>query len=173
VSTREVYRNRWLSLREDVVERADGSRGIYSVIDKPNFALIIPVENDGFHVVEQYRYPTGRRMWEFPQGGFPEGRSGPPDELARAELEEETGFHAGSLRHLGFLFCAHSMTGQGYDVFVASDLTPGPARREDVEQDMRQAWMSRVEWESRIRRNEITDDSTLAAYSLFLLGGSQ
>ena len=67
LSTRVVYRNQRMTLREDQVERLDGSQGTYAVIDKPDFALIIPTENDGFHLVEQYRYPTGRRMWEFPR----------------------------------------------------------------------------------------------------------
>ena len=92
LSTREVYRNPWLSLREDRIERPDGSGGIYSVVDKPDFALVIPAERDGFHLVEQYRYPVGGRFWEFPQvtGAAPD-----PESLARAELAEETGLRAG------------------------------------------------------------------------------
>jgi hypothetical protein len=62
LSSRVVYENPWLSLREDQVERADRSNGLYSVIDKPDFALVIPMENDGFHLVEQYRYPVKSRF---------------------------------------------------------------------------------------------------------------
>lgn len=54
-----------MQLREDVIERPDGSQGIYSYIEKPDFALIIPVERDGFYLVEQYRYPVSHRSWEF------------------------------------------------------------------------------------------------------------
>nr|BFE84754.1 hypothetical protein GCM10020093_073550 [Planobispora longispora] len=76
VSTREVYRNRWLSFREDVVERADGTRGIYSVVDRPDYAVVIAADGGGFHLVEQYRYPIRGRYWEFPQGCFPrDGRA--------------------------------------------------------------------------------------------------
>ena len=63
VSTREVYRNPWMAVREDEIRRPDGSDGIYSVVDKPDFALVIPAEPDGFHLVEQYRYPVRRRAW--------------------------------------------------------------------------------------------------------------
>jgi len=73
LGSRTVYANQWLTLREDDIERPDGSTGIYAVIDKPDFALVIPVERDGFHLVEQYRYPVGGRYWEFPQGTAPEG----------------------------------------------------------------------------------------------------
>lgn len=50
-----------MRLREDVVERPDGSRADYAYVDKPDFVLIIPAEEGGFHLVEQYRYPVSRR----------------------------------------------------------------------------------------------------------------
>ena len=37
-SSREVYRNPWLRVREDTVERDDGSHGIYGVVERPDFA---------------------------------------------------------------------------------------------------------------------------------------
>jgi 8-oxo-dGDP phosphatase len=171
VTTREVYRNRWLSLREDETLRPDGSRGIYSVVDKPDFALVIPTEAGGFHLVEQYRYPVGGRYWEFPQGTSAGGVVVPPEELARAELAEETGFRAGRLERLGHLHCAYGMSSQGFDVFLATDLTPGPTAREATEQDMRQQWFARADFEALVRSGRITDDSTLAAYALLLMRG--
>ncbi|MDQ3601656.1 MAG: ADP-ribose pyrophosphatase, partial [Actinomycetota bacterium] len=35
VRSREVYANPWMTVREDEVRRADGSDGIYGVVDKP------------------------------------------------------------------------------------------------------------------------------------------
>ncbi|MGH3686075.1 MAG: NUDIX domain-containing protein [Pseudonocardiaceae bacterium] len=90
-----------MQLREDVIRRPDASQGIYSYVEKPDFALIIPVEQDGFHLVEQYRYPVSHRSWEFPQGSFPDRRDGNPQQLARRELAEETGLRAGHIYHLG------------------------------------------------------------------------
>ncbi len=81
VGTRIVYENPWMVVREDEVERLDGSRGIYGVVDKPDFVLVIPLEGDGFHLVEEYRYPIGKRTWNFPRvrpvGGRPTRRSWP------------------------------------------------------------------------------------------------
>lgn len=165
-ASRTVYRNPWLSVREDQVRRPDGSTGLYSVVDKPDFALVIPAEADGFHLVEQYRYPVGGRYWEFPQGTGPAGSA---EELARAELAEETGLRAGRLLHLGHLHCAYGMSSQGFDVFLATGLTPGPVAREASEQDMRQCRVSRDEFEELVRAGRVTDDSTLAAYALLLM----
>lgn len=57
VSSRVVYSNPWMTLREDVIRRPDGSEGVYSYVEEPDFALIIPIDREGFHLVEQYRYP--------------------------------------------------------------------------------------------------------------------
>jgi 8-oxo-dGTP pyrophosphatase MutT (NUDIX family) len=169
VSSRVVYENPWMVVREDEVERLDGSRGIYGVVDKPDFVLVIPVEGDGFHLVEEYRYPIGRRTWNFPQGSLPGRREAAPEELARRELAEETGLRAGTLRRLGYLNCSHGTSGQGFTVFVASDLVAGEADREPEEQDMRQKWVSEEEFKALIREGRITDDSSLAAYALLTI----
>jgi len=169
LSTGVVYEDSWMRLRRDEIERRDGSRGSYAVVEKPDFALVIPAENDGFHLVEEYRYPIGRRTWSFPQGGWPAGRSGSPEDLARLELIQETGLRAGTLVKIGFLHCAHGITTQGGHFFVATGLEPGLPEREREEQDMRQEWVPRARFEAMIGEGIITDDSTLAAYALLLI----
>jgi 8-oxo-dGDP phosphatase len=169
LSSRVVYQNPWMTVREDQVERLDGSRGIFGVIDKPDFALVIPAEDGGFHLVEEYRYPIGRRSWSFPQGTMPGRRHADPERLARRELAEETGLRAGQLAHLGFLHCSHGMSGQGCNVFLATDLHQGEAQREHEEQDMRQAWVSRDTFERMVTDGAITDDATIAGYALLML----
>src|SRR4051812_49686090 len=91
-SSREVYRNPWIRVREDVVERADGSTGVYGVVAKPDFAVVLPRDGDGFWLVEQVRHPVGRRSWEVPQGPWGADARGTAHEPARAELAQETGF---------------------------------------------------------------------------------
>jgi len=166
LSSRLVYSNQWLSLREDQVSRADGSQGVYSVVDAADFALVMPFENDGFHLVEQYRYPVGARSWEFPSGSFPAGVTGTVTELAATELREETGFTAGRLTRVGYLNPANAMSGLGCHVYLATDLTSGELRREVTEQDMRQEWFPRGEVERMLRDGVITDGPTIAAYLL-------
>jgi len=58
-----VYEDSWIRLRRDQIERRDGSLGTYAFVQKRDFALVIPAEDDGFHLVEEYRYPIGRRTW--------------------------------------------------------------------------------------------------------------
>jgi 8-oxo-dGTP pyrophosphatase MutT (NUDIX family) len=169
LDSRVVYADPWVRLRQDQIERRDGSRGTYAVIEKRDFALVIPAENGGFHLVEEYRYPIQRRSWSFPQGGFPAGMTGVPEDLARLELRQETGFQARELTPLGFLHSSHGSSNQGFHLFLATGLEPGPPDREHEEQDMRQEWVTRDQFEQMIGAGAITDDSTLAAYTLLLL----
>jgi 8-oxo-dGDP phosphatase len=169
IASRVVYQDRWMTLRCDEIERRDGSRGTYAVVDKADFALVIPAERGGFHLVEEYRYPLGRRTWGFPQGGFPAGRDGGPEDLARLELAEETGLRASHLTRLGYLSAAHGITGQRCHVFLATGLTQGVHSREAEEQDMRHYWVTRAQFKNMIRNGSVTDDASVAAYTLLVL----
>jgi 8-oxo-dGTP pyrophosphatase MutT (NUDIX family) len=170
VSSREVYSNPWMRVREDEVRFADGSPGIYSVVEKPDFALIVPWDGVVFYLVEQYRYPVAGRFWEFPQGSWDDRAGGRPREaLARAELEEETGLRAGRLTHLGHLYEACGFSDQGFDVYVAEDLEQGEQRLTPSEQDLVVGRFTRDELERMVRACEIKDAPSVAALALFAL----
>ena len=169
LDSREVYANAWMTVREDGILRADGSRGIYGVVDKPQYALVIPLDGDRLHLVEQYRYALNLRRWEFPQGTAPERADSEPVELAARELREETGLRAGRMTDLGLLDVAPGMSSQRGRVFLATELEQGEPEREHEEQDMRTAWFTRGEFEAMIATGEITDAQSIAAYALLLL----
>lgn len=170
LGSREVYRNPWMVVREDVIERADGTPGLYGVVDKPDFALVVPVDRHGFWMVEQYRYPVRRRAWEFPQGSWGAGHSGgTAEQLARAELAEETGLRARLMRSLGHVYGAYGFCSQGFTVWVAEDLTAGPTQREHSEQDMDHRFVPEATFRQMVARGEVVDAATLAAYALYQL----
>ena len=167
VSTREVYRNPWLRLREDAIEFADGSSGSYAVVEKQDFVTVLPWTGDGFWLVQQYRYPVGARAWEFPQGGWPVGRSGSAVELALAELVEETGLRAESMQHLGRLYAGYGFSTPSFDVYLATGLTEGDPRREHTEQDMVHRWFSEADVRAMVRAGEFPDSHSVASLALF------
>lgn len=173
-SSRLAYENPWIRVREDLIEREDGSPGLFGVVERPDFALVLAAERDGFWLVEQFRYALGRRSWEFPQGTWGQDAAGRPkggsaEELARAELVEETGISAGSLRRLGHLDLAPGLTTQGFDVWLATDLTAGPPDREATEADMRSAFVTEDELRAMIADGRFTDGPSLAAFGLLLV----
>nr|WP_184987477.1 NUDIX hydrolase [Sphaerisporangium rubeum] len=162
-----------MSVREDDVELPDGSIGLYGVVDKQDFALVVPAENNGFHIVEQFRYPVADRFWEFPQGSWPaeDGHAaqtpGPdPASLAAAELREETGLVAASFQYLGRVHVAHGYSSQRCHVFLAEGFTQGRPQREATESDMRQRWVSEVELDRMVVEGRFVDALSLAALTL-------
>lgn len=169
LASREIYRNPWMVLREDDIRRPDGSTGIYGVVDKPGYALVMPYDRHRFRLVEQFRYPIGERRWEFPHGTAPDLADADPAELAERELREETGLRATTFEALGELDAAPGMTSQRGWVFLATGIIEGEADREHEEQDMRSAWFARDEVERMIREGVIADAQSIAAYGLFLL----
>ena len=170
LSTRVVYADDWTRLRRDEIERSDGTKGTYAVLERDNFALIVPAENGGFHLVEEYRYPLGRRGWSFPQGSFPkDGKGGTSEELARTELAQETGLRAGRLVPLGTLAVAHGTSDQYGEHWLATELTQGEPDLEPEELGLRHEWVRRADFEAMARDGRIVDSSTLAAYALLLM----
>jgi 8-oxo-dGDP phosphatase len=111
----------------------------------------------------------GLRRWEFPQGTAPGRADLDPAELAHRELREETGLRAESMTPIGLLDVAPGMSSQRGRVFVATGLTEGEHDREHTEQDMHSEWFSRAECERMMRKGEITDAQSLAAWALYLL----
>ncbi len=156
-------------LREDDIRRPDGSAGIYGVVDKPAYALVMPYDGDRFRLVEQFRYPLGARRWEFPQGTAPGLADTEPSALAERELREETGLSATSFEVLGQLDTAPGMTSQRGWVFLATGIAEGEPHLEPEAQDLRSAWFAREDVEQMIRSGVIADAQSIAAYSLFLL----
>ena len=170
LSSSLVYRNPWLSLREDTIRRADGSKGIYGVIEKADFVVIAAVHSGQLTLVEQYRYPVGARHWEFPQGSW-EHRSTDPLSLAHAELQEETGLQAGSMIHAGHLLLACGYSTQGYDVYLAKDLQQQDRKLDHEEQGLIARSFAISDVEEMIRDGVIRDASTVAAFGLLRLKG--
>jgi ADP-ribose pyrophosphatase len=168
--TRIVYENRWMRVREDRTERADGTPGLYTWIEKPPAAVIVPLDDGHVWLVEQHRHPIGERFWEFPQGAWEDDPAAAAEDLARGELAEETGLRAGRLEHLGTLFFAYGITDQSFDVWRATELVEGAQALEATEADLRAARFPVDAFETMIIRGEVRDAATVAAWHLATRG---
>jgi 8-oxo-dGTP pyrophosphatase MutT (NUDIX family) len=162
-----VYANRWMTVREDRTLRHDGAEGIYGVVDKPDFALVVPYADGGFHLVEQYRYPVKGRYWEFPQGSWETKPDADPLAVARRELAEETGLRAGSMTLLGHLFEAYGYCNQGFHVVLATDLTAGEPDLEESEAGLVSRWFPEADLWRLIAEGRLKDAPSIAALALF------
>ena len=172
ISSREVYRNPWTSVREDVIERADGVRGIYGVVDKDPACLIIPLETthegDFLTLVEQYRFTVGGRYMELPQGGW-ETADADPVEMARGELAEETGLRAERMTLLATLQIGYGVLNQRQYIFLAEGLTQGERELDAEESDLVVHRVSVAQFEAMLLDGTIVDNCSAAAWGIYRL----
>ncbi|HEU5341062.1 NUDIX hydrolase [Edaphobacter sp.] len=172
ISSREVYRNPWTRVREDVIERANGQRGIYGVIDKDPASIIIPLdstsEGEFVYLVEQFRYTVGGTYLEFPQGGWEQAEVVPED-LARGELREETGLTAERMTLLSTLQIAYGVMNQKHYVFLAEGLTMGTHDRDPEESDLVVRRVRVQDFEAMVLDGTIVDNCSVAAWGLYRL----
>jgi 8-oxo-dGTP pyrophosphatase MutT (NUDIX family) len=168
LSSREVYRNHWMRLREDEILRSNGKRGIYGVVEKEDAAVILPIDHGRVWLVEQFRYTIQERALELPQGGW-EMEVENPEELARGELKEEMGLDAAEMTQLGTLWIAYGFTRQRQHVFLATGLTQTEKQPDPEEHDLVVRSMPVEEFEELMLNGTVRDNSTLAAWGLYLL----
>jgi 8-oxo-dGTP pyrophosphatase MutT (NUDIX family) len=168
LSSREVYRNHWMRLREDEILRSNGEKGIYGVVDKNDAAIILPIDGDRVWLVEQFRYTIQERALELPQGGW-EMEIDDPEELARGELKEELGLDAAEMTHLGTLWISYGFTRQKQHVFLATGLTPAGKEPDPEEHDLVVRSFPVAEFEQMMFDGVIRDNCTLSAWGLYLL----
>ena len=172
ISSREVYRNPWASVREDIIERSDGQRGLYGVMDKDPACIVIPLERtdagDFVWLVRQFRYTVQETFFELPQGGW-ETADVDVEEMARGELREETGLVAERMTHLADLWIAYGAMRQSHAVYLADGLTLGETERDPEEHDMTVHRVAVVEFEAMLLDGRVMDNCTAAAWGVYLV----
>ena len=124
-----VYEGRILNLRVDTVRLPSGRTALREIVERRGAVAIVPILADGRVVlVRQFRYAVGQVSLEIPAGTLEPGEE--PLACARRELEEETGYQAARWERLGAIWPTPGYSTEEITLFIARDLTPGPARPE-------------------------------------------
>ena len=166
-----VYRNHWMSVREDKIKRQSGTSGIFGVVEKPDFAAILAIEDEYIYLVEQYRYAVEERYWEIPQGAWENKPDSDPLKLAAGELKEETGLKASRIQHVGFQYLAYGYSTQGYNIYLATELSQSTAELDTEEEGLICKKFPLKTFENMILNDHIKDATTVNAYGLAKLKG--
>ena len=171
VERRLIHRGRYLEFRVDTIERADGTRGERDIVGHPGAVAMLAIdEADRVLMVRQFRLAAGDVLLEIPAGTLDvdaaTGAVEDPELASRRELEEETGYRAGSWRRLTSFWTAPGFASELMHLYLATDLVPahpderlGPDEDEHLE-------LERVPFAEALAaadRGEIRDAKSLVA----------
>ena len=162
LSSESVYDGVLLRVRRDRVRLPDGGESVREWIDHPGAAAVVPVDGEGRVVlVRQFRYPPRRDFLEVPAGKV--DRDGePPLDVARRELEEETGLTAATWTPLGRTFPGIGYSSEVIHLFLAEDLAEGEPDGDDAE-FLEVVRLPFAEAVRRAERGEMADAKTTVA----------
>jgi ADP-ribose pyrophosphatase len=132
-SSRDVYKNKWMSLREDIAELPDGRTTIYGVCTFGRCVGVLPfVTDDQVVLVRQYRYVQQEDFrWEMPTGGIKPGET--PEVAVQRELAEEAGFQAGRLEPINIYYTSKSVCDETAYLYFGYDLVQRSLPPDDTE----------------------------------------
>jgi 8-oxo-dGTP pyrophosphatase MutT (NUDIX family) len=167
-SSRVVFENDWMVVREDDVTNPGGGQNRYGHVQFKNVAVaILPVDAEGnTYLVGQSRYTLDSYSWELPMGGAPLDED--PLDAARRELQEETGLLAEGWVELMRLHLSNSITDELGIVYLARDLVRGDVQHEETE-DITVRMLPVAEAVELALSGEITDALSVAALQRYAL----
>ena len=133
LSSKLIYKNPWISVREDQVIRPNGTPGIYGVVSSKIAVGILALDQDNqIYLVGQYRYATECYSWEIIEGGSEEGED--PLDTAKRELQEEAGLEASDWQRIGGdIHLSNCFTSELGQLFLARNLKAVTAQPDDTE----------------------------------------
>lgn len=160
-STRPVYVNPWIRVREDIAELPDGRRTLYGVVETATSVGVLPfLDADTVVLVGQYRYVAREFRWEIPTGGVMEGER--ETDAAQRELVEEAGYRAGRLEKVCTFDSSKSILDETVHIYLATDLTPASHAADVTEFIETRAWPF-DDVLAMVERSEIVDAMTVVA----------
>lgn len=165
LSSEEVYKTPWISVRRDEVLNHTGQPLTYSVVELHHPSVFIIATNPKGQIFMQrcYRYPIDKTIWNFP-AGHSDGEE--PLKAAKRELLEETGLASDDWVHLGRLYQSAGIGNMPLEAFWAKNVQPADGERDGLEQIDEQQFMSITDIEKLIRQGEFEDAPMLAVFCL-------
>jgi ADP-ribose pyrophosphatase len=131
--TKTIYEGRVVTLSAETIIFPGGKEAKREVVRHRGAAAIVPmISPKEVLMIRQFRHCVGKVLWEIPAGTLEPGEQ--PEECAKRELMEETGYRAGTLESMGGFFPTPGICTEFLHLFLATDLEPCETHRDDDEQ---------------------------------------
>ena len=152
VDRRPLHTGHYMVFETDRIVRGDGSVSVRDIVVHPGAVVVAPLDPDGkLLFVTQFRVPCGAAMLELPAGTLDthDGTIEDPLLAAHRELEEETGYRAGTMERIGGFWSAPGFSTEYLTLYLATDLRPAGADRlsPDEDENLR---LSRLPWRDAV-----------------------
>lgn len=122
IHSKKIFQGKIVTLQQDLVLLQNGREASRDVVIHPGAVAVVAMTNEGkFVLVRQYRHPISKALLEIPAGKLEKGEN--PDECARRELEEETGYLAAKLQQLTSVYTAPGFSNEIIYIYLATELT--------------------------------------------------
>lgn len=132
IEREEKYKGDFLVLERVKVELPDGNNAERDIVRHPGAVAIVAFKDDNtILMVEQFRVALNQKMLEIPAGKLEKNEK--PIDCAQRELEEETGYKAKSLKHIGSIATGAGFTDEIIHIFKATELYKGEKGGDDDE----------------------------------------
>lgn len=166
LSSRYIYKGHNISLRLDTIELPSGKETIREIVEHRGAVAVVALDNENNVLLErQFRYGPGKELLEIPAGGIDPGET--PEETARREMQEETGYAPGRLERLGGFYSAPGYASEYLYLFLATELSPARLIAEDTE-EIKLVRLPLAEAVELIRSGEIQDAKSIAGLLYYL-----
>ena len=169
ISSRRVFSGKVVSLDVDQVRFPNGTTGELEMVRHPGASAVVPILGDRpspdpeIVLIRQYRYAAEDFLYEVPAGTLNHNEL--PEDCARRELREETGYSANRLERLTTIFTTPGFTDERIHLFLATGLTEGESSVETDEiLELEVLRLSSIV--DMIRAGRIVDAKTLVALLL-------
>lgn len=132
LSSKVVYRNPWIEVKEDKVENSDGKEGIFGTVDYGEGVTIVAVnEKNDTYLIKEYYYVLDEYGVQTPSGGV--GKDEAPLTAAKKELLEEAGLVAKKWISLGKINCLTTIIRAPQHLFLAQDIEERVKTESEIE----------------------------------------
>ncbi len=147
--------------------KVNGKNGDYYYVHTSGSTMVVPLlPNNKILMIKQYRYLSEQFSIEFPCGVIEKDLS--PEDNARKELREETGFDSSNLKLIAKFNPYNGVTDEICYVYVATGLFPSPLQP-DFTEEFELVELDAKEIDKLIKSNELWDGMSVAAWQYYKL----